>query len=467
MDDPFRKGQFCGLSEKTLTISASVEILDKGSIVKSSSVGTLEFGDGSKLREIQENAFCGCPCIESLSIPQSVQYLGRHLFDNAPYPNGSHLKTLAFEPGSQLVRIDEHAFSGCRNLESIRLPASLRRIAGSAFSESGVSKLEIESGNPYFSIHDSHLIQHKSSVSILRYFGRDSDVLIDCPAEIIGPLSFDGNRWVRWVTFAAGTRVRVIRTEAFARCSYLESICIPSSVEYLHRNCFENCSRLSAVSFARGSGLRKLSQSAFEWCETLGEITIPSSVEVLGHGCFRSCRVLQSVSFESESKLRTIKGFAFSFCGQLRSFSVPSSVEFLGDFCFEGCQSLTTFAVLAPSHLLTVRSFPPNLRGSISVPDSIETFHWASHTFAFPHVYGFVILNFGLESRLRAITVTATLPGFVWRRCPCVFEQLSSPALKRLRASLEFSVADGYAPWYCENDSEGETDDESDVLPDD
>jgi hypothetical protein len=269
------------------------------------------------------------------------------------------------------------------------------------------------------------------------------------------------------VDFAVGTRVRALRREAFAGCSSLESILIPSSVEYIHRNCFDCCTTLSAVLFAPGSRLRKLSQSAFERRGVLREITIASSVEVVGHGGFRSCNALERVSFESPSKSRAIKSWAFSCCGQLQPFSVPSSVEFLGDFCFEDCPRHTTFAHLSPWHLLKVRSFPPRLRGSIAVPDSVERFHWASRALAFPHMYGLVVLSFRLESPFRAITVTATLPGSLWRRCPCVFEQLSSPVLKRLRASLAFSDADGYPPWYCKHDLEGETDAESDVSPDD
>jgi hypothetical protein len=187
----------------------------------------------------------------------------------------------------------------------------------------------------------------------------------------------------------------------------------------------------------------------------LPAITIPSSVEVIGHACFISCASLKNVSFESPSELRVIKSWAFSYCRQLQSFSLPSSVEFLGDLCFEESPCLTTFTHLSPSHLRKVRSFPPTLRGSIAVPDSVESFHWVSRRLAFPHRDGRVVVTFGLESNLQTITVTATLPGFLWRRCACVFEQLSSPVLKRLRASLEFPGENGYPPWYSELDLKG------------
>jgi hypothetical protein len=211
----------------------------------------------------------------------------------------------------------------------------------------------------------------------------------------------------------------------------------------MHRSCFYRCSNLSEVTFGSGSTLRELPTSAFADCDKLRGLIIPSSVEIIGNACFWSCKVLASVTFESPSNLRRIEERAFSDCTGLRSLALPSSVAFVGNLCFEGCRYLTNLTISSPSQLVELRSLPPELAGSIDVPDSVEVLHWLKHTHPRRDSDLWTILNFGSESKLETITVTWKTPKSLTRRSARAFERLSNPTLKRLRSNLEISGGDG------------------------
>jgi hypothetical protein len=396
---------------------------------------SIRFETGSKLREIKARAFCTCSQRESLSLPPSLEHIGEHLFDSQYDPAGPSVQTLTFEPGSKLSRIDGHAFSNCLNLKSICLSASLRQLDATAFIDTGITAIEIELGNPYFSVGGGFVIRQKSSRSLVRYFGTSPDVLVDNTIDIIGKSCFESCCSIRMVGFAPQSRVRVIRGRAFADCRALRSISIPSSVEYLHKDCFHSCTSLSAVSFPSGAKFRKLPRGAFMNCPSLRSIIIPSSVEVIAGACFDGCKSMASVTFESPSNLKRIESTAFAGCEQLTSFVLPSSVEILGRMCFPCCLLLTNFTILEPSHLVACLSLPPCLSGTFAVPDSVEGLEYGACAESRPPL----VLTFGRESKL--CWVDKGYPD-VFHYQPdqlqAVFVHLTTASLKRVRSNLEY-----------------------------
>jgi hypothetical protein len=59
-----------------------------------------------------------------LSIPASVEILGEAILD------GSGIETVTIEFGSRLHQIEENTFSGCAELQCLRIPASIHVVAG-------------------------------------------------------------------------------------------------------------------------------------------------------------------------------------------------------------------------------------------------------------------------------------------------------------------------------------------------
>ena len=78
--------------------------------------------------EIQEGAFLDCKNLETIVIPSSVKKIGSKAFAGC-----TKLNKLKFEEG--IAEISDDAFFGCTSLEVIELPYSLKKIGTNAFSK--------------------------------------------------------------------------------------------------------------------------------------------------------------------------------------------------------------------------------------------------------------------------------------------------------------------------------------------
>jgi hypothetical protein len=116
----------------------------------------------------------------------------------------------------------------------------------------------------------------------------------------------EGREAVSSRTFEAVSACLRIESYAFASCSSLSSICIPSSVETLCDHCFSQCTALSSVTFEPGSRLSHIEAHAFAHCSSLPSLCIPSSVWMLRNTCFFACKSLPNVTFEPGSKLSSV-----------------------------------------------------------------------------------------------------------------------------------------------------------------
>lgn len=87
--------------------------------------------------------------------------------------------------------------------------------------------------------------------------------------------------------------ISAIDQYAFAGCSGLTSIDVPTSVRTLGAYAFYGCSHLSAIIIP--SGVSSIGKRAFSDCVTLNIVTIPASVSNIGQYAFFGCVDLSAV----------------------------------------------------------------------------------------------------------------------------------------------------------------------------
>ena len=176
---------------------------------------------------IDNNAFQGRKELQSITIPDNIKEIGGYAFEGC-----SNLSTVNFGPGSKLTRIGDNAFQNCTGLTSITLPNSVTTIYAAAFSSSGLTSI---------SIPDS-------------VFQIDSQTFMGCTA-----LS----------SVSIGTGVKTIGNDAFNGCTSLTSVEIPDNVTDIYDSVFEGCSGLTSVTI--GEGITSIGQSAFRGCTSVTE----------------------------------------------------------------------------------------------------------------------------------------------------------------------------------------------------
>ncbi|MBO4453022.1 MAG: leucine-rich repeat protein [Clostridia bacterium] len=211
--------------------------------------GSYEINDGTVL--IADGAFTDCEKTVSVTIPDGLRVIGKKSFYNC----GS---LLAVEIPDSVTRIGESAFERCYELKSAILPSHIDRIEKSVFSWC----TELKS--------------------------------IDIPDSVtrIGDSAFSDCLKLENVTFGSG--VKSIGSHAFCRCK-LESVEIPSGVEYIYGGAFASCHDLKSAVIP--SGVTYIGNGVFEHCSTLESVTVGAGVAHIGKHAFSDCRALAGVTF--------------------------------------------------------------------------------------------------------------------------------------------------------------------------
>jgi len=201
-----------------------------------------------------------------------------------------------------------------------------------------------------------------------------------------------------------------IASNAFAGCSNLTGVTIPSTVTSIGNNAFQSCTKLASVtipstvtsigSYAFGSclaltsapistGVTSIGNDAFQLCTGLTSVTIPASVTTIGTGVFNSCTGLTAISVDPAnlnfissadgvvfnklndtivvfpagrtgdytipSNVKYIKTYAFDSCVGLTSVTIPSSVTSIGSYAFNSCTGLTGMTI--PSSVTAIGDY--------------------------------------------------------------------------------------------------------------
>ena len=124
----------------------------------------------------------------------------------------------------------------------------------------------------------------------------------------------------------------------FSFSNDIEKIQIGGEIISLGNRCFMGMTKLKSIEF-QSNVLKRIGKGAL-FNSSLETITIPSSVEIIEENVFENNRQLKTIQFENGSKLKTIGKKVFKYCISLVSVSFPSSVENIGEHVLEGCKQL-------------------------------------------------------------------------------------------------------------------------------
>lgn len=256
-------------------------------------------GNSHEVVGIGQSAFAYCRNMYSVFIPKTIRRICTGAFQGC-----SVMTDVTFEEGSLLREISGMAFEYCSSLTSIEIPAGVYTIGGRAFSSC-------------------------SSLSSLKF----------------GALTAADGAKLRWFEYSAFTHTILTEVElpetllsvgsAFSGLP-LKRIVLPEGLTSCGN--FENCTELEEVVLP--NSIKTIGQYAFRNCTSLRKINIPEGVETIGTVSFYNCQSLTSITLPDS--LTRIDKEAFAGCVRLVSLRFGNKLAKLGDGAFSGDVSLVS-----------------------------------------------------------------------------------------------------------------------------
>lgn len=315
---------------KTLDIDSSVTYLGKNYTV--TSIGSRAFRETqitsitlpSSVTSIGKNAFWGCINLTSITLPDTFTSVKDSVFYGCTKLQKIYLRTST--PPSvgvdKLLGIDK---SSCK----LYIPFGTREAYAAAAGWNDFLQIEETDMSPIMEF----------TVDNLKYISTTASTSASITGIVtnpVGQLTIPSNITYNGKSYT----VNGIANSAFAGCTGLTSIEIPTSVTSIGEYAFSNC---DLTSITIPSSVTSIEKSTFYECRSLNSITIPTSVTSIGSEAFRNCTSLTSITIPTS--VTSIGEYAFSWCSDLTSITLPSSVTSIGSYAFQGCRILTSITI--------------------------------------------------------------------------------------------------------------------------
>lgn len=260
--------------------------------------------DGSsQLKEIDSHAFLNCKKLASITLPNSVTYLG----ENDPNSN------------------DGGVFEGCESLTSFTFPSSYASNNLPSFTFKNCTNLATINWNGYNpkrlnknAFENCDKITWSQVPQSVEELGDNCFYLCDA------------------LTSVDLSKIKKMDTGVFW-ATPLTSVEWPAAVTEIPANTFWACGKLTTIKGIPGQpgawdNITKIGENAFNMCTALTTIKLPAELKTIDAQAFRSCDHLATVDYGT--KVETIGDGAFWFTGALKKFFFKGSVKTLGAHAF-------------------------------------------------------------------------------------------------------------------------------------
>ena len=393
-------------------IGSSVESIPSALLCGATSLTTVEFP--ASVKTIGAYAFCYCTALTTLTLPEGIVALGDCAFGNctalnalnyncidcavsysysyAPFSGCDRLSAVTL--GSRVAVIPYAFLYGKKEVRTLTIPQSVRKISDYAFFNSGLTEITIPDGVTFLGSSAFAYCTALTSLTIpesVAYIGYNTfeqmtglqtlnynavnaqkgeewysdvfrgagsaegfSVVFGNRVETILKGMFYDNAALRAVTIPAS--VTVIPESAFYGTG-LQTVTLPGSIQTIERNAFGYCASLTSINIP--DNVTSIWEGAFSGCTELTSIAIPGCVKNICDSAFSGCTGLTNLSIGNG--VERIGNSAFRYCSEMTSIEIPESVKNIGSLAFCDCNNLRTVYYNAVScDFFDVYSTPSN-----------------------------------------------------------------------------------------------------------
>ena len=373
--------------------------------------------DGSsQLKEIDSHAFLNCKKLASITLPNSVTYLG----DDAPnsieggvFEGCESFTSFTFPSSYASSNVSSFTFKNCKNLATINWNGyNPKRLNSCAFQDcdkitwSQVPQSVEELGDNCFYLCDA-----LTSVDLSKIKKMDTGVFwatpltsVEWPAAVT---EIPANTFwacgklttIKGIPGQPGAwdNITKIGENAFNMCVALTTIKLPAELKTIDAQAFRSCDHLATVDY--GTKVETIGDGAFWSTGALKKFFFKGSVKTLGADAFResgltcvhlkgdmtigkeafmNCTSLKYVEFPATSSatqpLTYVAESMFAGCTSLPFITLPSTVTEIKDNAFDGCSSLKYVNILAASPATLGANAFPTTAGVYVKPSKLSAY---------------------------------------------------------------------------------------------
>ena len=336
-DNTFYKCPITSLTNRS-TVTPKIEyiraIYDKDENKESPTIGGIytSIGEGAfmgtgvktvvipaNITSIGYQAFDSCDGLTEITIPGTVKSIESEAFNNC-----KNLKKVTINSGVE--HIDETAFSGCPITDLDNYSGLSFNVAYTSAMYKGESNLVIKD---FYTIIDNRAFQGRKELQ---------SITIPDNIEMIGGYAFEGCKNLSMVNFGHGSKLTSIGPNAFQNCTGLTSITLPNSVTTIYAAAFSS-SGLTSISIP--DSVFQIDSQTFMGCTALSNVSIGTGVKTIGNDAFNGCTSLTSV--EIPDNVTDIYDSVFEGCSGLTSVTIGEGITSIGQYAFRGCTSVTEY----------------------------------------------------------------------------------------------------------------------------
>lgn len=366
-------------------------------------------------------AFSDCAGLTEVSVPGSVTLIGDYAFsgcsdikeitvavDNANYSSFDGVlfnkaqTALIRCPGgmtgnytvpSDVVVIENEAFSGCAGLNVVAIPSGVDSIGEYVFEDcTALTSIDVDPACAKYCSMDGVLFDGPMT-TLIHYPASKAQNSYAVPSGVtsIGPCAFKECAVLTEVELPAS--VTSIGDHAFFNCAALTSINVdPANANYSSvdgvlfgyglwgQPALIQCPGGKIGDYAIPGSIQSIEDCAFYNCTGLTGVSIPSAVAEFGDYAFFNCTGLTNITI-SGSQI-SVGNFTFANCSSLDSIAISSSYCSIGDSAFLNCSGATGIDVAGGSYLsldgvlydcngTRLIQFPGGKTGPFTVPSSV------------------------------------------------------------------------------------------------
>ncbi|MCD7800618.1 MAG: leucine-rich repeat domain-containing protein [Ruminococcus sp.] len=236
--------------------------------------------------------------------------------------------------------IMEHAFSGCKSLETLSVPSTLSFMGAYAIEDTAYyntckeSSENIIIGSVYYRYFPTYKYSYVYNDETSLYEPVVNSFDEEIPEGIVS-ISYSAFQDVEGLTnLTMPESLKTIYDSAFANCTSLTNISFYDGIQYVGNNAFSNTIWLDEST----NGFAIAGDYLYKYVGVGGSITIPYNVNIIGSEAFAlNTNITRVVIQNGVSK---IMGGAFYRCENLQTVVISSTVMSIGNQGFYGCKNL-------------------------------------------------------------------------------------------------------------------------------